>query len=86
MRTGLLLVAVALAAAATPCAALEGADAECYDRAMAAMNYGGACYEATPTSCSDACKAELQSFPITDACWTALQSDPLVSLLGADYL
>ena len=79
-------MAVALAAAAAPCAALQGADAQCYDRALAAMDYGGACYEATPTSCSDACKAELQSFPLTDACWTALMSNPLVSLLGDDYL
>ena len=75
------------AAAGNSSGALQGADAECYDRALAAMDYGGACYEATPTFCSDACKAELQSFAVTDACWTAILSNPLVSqLLGEDHL
>lgn len=73
--------------APSPSGPLQGADAECYDRAVAAMNYGGTCYEATPTACSDACKAELQSFQITDACWVAILSNPLVSLLlGEDHL
>ena len=65
---------------------LQGTDSQCYDRAVAAINDGGACFGATPSSCSDACKAELQSFPVTDACWAALISDPVVSLLGEDYL
>lgn len=69
-------------------APLQGADAECFKRAMAAMDYGGACSDATPSACSDGCKAELQSFTVTDACWTALVNDPSVSLLGEgeDYL
>lgn len=92
MLARLLLVAVALAAAAAPCAALggatdlQGADADCYDRATDAI-FLGPCFDATTTSCPDACKAELQSFTVTEACWTALLTDPLVGgLLGTEYL
>lgn len=81
------LPASAGAAPAPSPSGLQGADADCYNRAMAAMNSGGACYEATPTSCADACKAELQSFTVTDACWVAILSDPLVgAVLGEDHL